>query len=467
MNTILFSLALILAVCAFAPFLASLVPGRAVPEVVFLVFAGAILGAHGLKVINTSSVALSLVSDLGLGFLFLKAGYEIDPRELVGHSGRVAAASWVASLAVGSALVPLFANLGLSDPAAWMALAIAMTTTAYGTLAPILRDRGLTETRVGRIVTVHGAFGELLPVIAMSFLLSSRSTTRTLASFAVFGLIALLVLGLSAKAKYVGARFWRFLVNDVGHASQPLLRMVSAVLVLLLLAVTYFDFDAVLGAFAAGFILRALFPEGNEQMEEKIDIISNGFFQPAFFVISGAGIDLAAATQNLPLLFGFMGALVLVRGVMVALSLRLDPGTRDLGWRELVSVAAYCTMALPLVVAVTSVAVEGGVMASQSASVLVTAAALTVLVIPVLTSFVRVADEADVAAAVLEVAHGEGSLREVVEGHSRAYQERQRVFREQRRLGRSRGLQISSADYLAGRGRASRAEGHRPQSPQE
>ncbi|WP_077597608.1 cation:proton antiporter [Olsenella urininfantis] len=289
MNSILFSLFVILSVTTLAPFLASLVHGRAVPEVVFLVFAGAILGSHGMGVINTSSAALVLVGDLGLGFLFLKAGYEIDPRDLVGHAGRVAGASWLASFAVGSALVPLFANLGVSEPASWIALSIAMTTTAYGTLAPILRDRGLTDTRVGRIITVHGAMGELLPVVAMSFLLSSRSLEGTLVSFAIFGLVCLLVLGFSKRVKRIGARFWSFLVNDVGHASQPLLRMVSAILVLLLLAASYFDFDIVLGAFAAGFILRALFPEGNEDMEEHIDVISNGFFQPAFFVISGAG----------------------------------------------------------------------------------------------------------------------------------------------------------------------------------
>lgn len=452
MNSILFSLFVILSVTTLAPFLASLVHGRAVPEVVFLVFAGAILGSHGMGVINTSSAALVLVGDLGLGFLFLKAGYEIDPRDLVGHAGRVAGASWLASFAVGSALVPLFANLGVSEPASWIALSIAMTTTAYGTLAPILRDRGLTDTRVGRIITVHGAMGELLPVVAMSFLLSSRSLEGTLVSFAIFGLVCLLVLGFSKRVKRIGPRFWSFLVNDVGHASQPLLRMVSAILVLLLLAASYFDFDIVLGAFAAGFILRALFPEGNEDMEEHIDVISNGFFQPAFFVISGAGIDLAAAAQNLPLLFGFIAALILVRGVMVALSLHLDPKTRDLGWRELFSIAAYCAMALPLVVAVTSESVEAGVMSSQNASVLVTAAALSVLVIPVITSLVRVVDEADAVGAVLEVTRHEASLQEVVEEHREAYRQREHDFLEQRRRQRREGLQLTSADYLARKG---------------
>lgn len=51
---------------------------------------------------------------------------------------------------------------------------------------------------------------------------------------------------------------------------------------------------------------------------------------------------------------------------------------------------AYCVMALPLVVAITQIVVDAGAMTSQDASVLVTAGAITVLVVPVLTSLVRV-----------------------------------------------------------------------------
>ena len=93
METTLLSLFVILVVTAIAPFLASLVPGRAVPEVVFLVFAGALLGPYGANLVGNEELAMQTLSDLGLGFLFLMAGYEIDPRELLGHQGRVASAS--------------------------------------------------------------------------------------------------------------------------------------------------------------------------------------------------------------------------------------------------------------------------------------------------------------------------------------------------------------------------------------
>ncbi|WP_077597609.1 hypothetical protein [Olsenella urininfantis] len=91
-------------------------------------------------------------------------------------------------------------------------------------------------------------------------------------------------------------------------------------------------------------------------------------------------------------------------------------------------------------------------MSSQNASVLVTAAALSVLVIPVITSLVRVVDEADAVGAVLEVTRHEASLQEVVEEHREAYRQREHDFLEQRRRQRREGLQLTSADYLARKG---------------
>lgn len=53
-------------------------------------------------------------------------------------------------------------GLGLST-AGTAAFAIALTTTAYGTLVPIMRDRQLAGTAVGAVIESYGAMGELLP----------------------------------------------------------------------------------------------------------------------------------------------------------------------------------------------------------------------------------------------------------------------------------------------------------------
>lgn len=50
-------------------------------------------------------------------------------------------------------------------------MAILLSTTALGTLMPILRERELTGTKVGDAVIAYGTWGELGPILAMAILL--------------------------------------------------------------------------------------------------------------------------------------------------------------------------------------------------------------------------------------------------------------------------------------------------------
>ena len=448
----LFSLSVTMLVAALAPFAASLVPGRAIPEVVFLVFAGALLGPYGADVIRTSGGALSLVSELGMAFLFLMAGYEIKPSELVGTMGRHASICWGISLAAAIALVSL-TGFSRFTGMAGIAFAIMLTTTAYGTLAPIMRARDLTNTSVGRAVTAYGATGEVLPVITVALMLSTRSLLVTVVVLVVFMLVCVRIAHLSTSTARIGARFRDFVRSSAGASTQTPLRLVVLLLVFLLFLAEVAGFDSVLGAFAAGFVLRVFFPDGSDELETRLEAIGNGFLIPAFFVISGAGIDLSAALADSGLLFLFIGLLIAVRGVSVVISLRVNPETRTMEPQERFVTTAYCVMALPLVVAITQIVVDAGAMTSQDASVLVTAGAITVLVVPVLTSLVRVTAPAHPVHALSSIVSGEESANEALERQRRAMQTSRRRFeaaraRRRRELGRT----LSSAEFIARHG---------------
>ena len=448
----LLSLSVTMLVAALAPFVASLVPGRAIPEVVFLVFAGALLGPYGADVIRTSGGALSLVSELGMAFLFLMAGYEIKPSELVGTMGRHASICWGISLAAAIALVSL-TGFSRFTGMAGIAFAIMLTTAAYGTLAPIMRARDLTNTSVGRAVTAYGATGEVLPVIAVALMLSTRSLLVTVIVLVVFMLVCVRIAHLSTSTARIGARFRDFVRSSAGATTQTPLRLVVLLLVFLLFLAEVAGFDSVLGAFAAGFVLRVFFPDGSDELETRLEAIGNGFLIPAFFVISGAGIDLSAALADPGLLFLFIGLLIAVRGVSVAVSLRVNPETRMMEPQERFVTTAYCVMALPLVVAITQIVVDAGAMTSQDASVLVTAGAITVLVVPVLTSLVRVTAPAHPVHALSSIVSGEESANEALERQRRAMQTSRRRFEAARaRRRRDLGRTLSSAEYIARHG---------------
>lgn len=140
----LVSLTIIMAVAAVSPIVAQLIPGRFIPQTVLLLVTGAALGPYGLGVIEVND-AVKLLSELGMAFLFLLAGYEIDPKRLAGHQGKVGLVTWIITLGLAGlvvTLLPFFAKQGING----IATVIALTTTALGTLMPILKERNLEGT---------------------------------------------------------------------------------------------------------------------------------------------------------------------------------------------------------------------------------------------------------------------------------------------------------------------------------
>ena len=155
----------------------------------------------------------------------------------------------------------------------------------------------------------------------------------------------------------------------------------------LLLVVT-----GVLGAFAAGFILRRAVPAGDERLEKKLEGLGYGFLIPIFFVTSGMAIDVEAVAQAPFLLGAFFVLLILVRGLPVFVASRLErtpDGARVFDTREQLQIALYSATGLPLIVAVTGVAVAADQMSNASASILVAAGAVTVLLLPMIAGLLR------------------------------------------------------------------------------
>jgi Kef-type K+ transport system membrane component KefB len=78
------SLLVVTLVAALTPMIVAAIPGPGIPQVVILILAGILIGPHGLGLADTTGI--QLLSNVGLGFLFLLAGYELDPRLLRAHA---------------------------------------------------------------------------------------------------------------------------------------------------------------------------------------------------------------------------------------------------------------------------------------------------------------------------------------------------------------------------------------------
>ena len=367
------SLVVIAAIAAFVPLVVGLFRIK-VAEVVLLLGAGILFGPEVLGWITVDE-SIDLLSELGLGMLFFLAGMELEERAVRGQSGRLAAAGWFLSLGVASlAALAMTAAGSIHDT---VGVAIALTSTALGTLLPMLRDRGELSTRFGTFFMGAGAWGEFGPIIAISVLLGTKSSFVAILSLVGFGVVAFALATLPSR--FAGDRVRAILARGHHTTSQTALRFTMLLLILLLALAGSFGLDVVLGAFIAGIIVRRFSPPSEEStLQVRIEAIGFGFLIPLFFVVSGANLDIASIIENPVPMIRFFVYIFIARGVVQYLLYRRAIPDR----RERARFSLFVATGLPIIVAVTTIEVEAGVMLPQNAAALVGAGALTVLVFP-------------------------------------------------------------------------------------
>ena len=96
-------------------------------------------------------------------FLMFLAGYEIDFARIKGRPLRLSVLGWLISLVLAVGVALLLA----SSEEVGLVVGLAMTTTALGTILPILRDSGQAATPFGMRVLAVGAVGEFRQVATL------------------------------------------------------------------------------------------------------------------------------------------------------------------------------------------------------------------------------------------------------------------------------------------------------------
>ena len=358
-------------VSALAPVISSLIPGIRVPQVVLLILGGILIGPVGLGV--EVSPAIQLISNVGLGFVFLLAGFEIDPTMLLARAGKLALWAWLISVVLGAALVGALAWIGFVH--AFVPVALALTTTALGTVLPILREHGLLDRPFGRYFLATGAIGELFPILAIAIFLGVNSRLSALLSILV---IALIAVALAASQRMLhGRRLATIVSQGADTTGQTTLRFAILLLLGLLVLAGEFGLDVVLGAFLAGMVLRRWAPAEMHSFEGKLDAIGYGFFIPVFFISAGMGVDLQSILDAPARLLVFLALLLVVRGLPVLVVYR-----RALAPRERTQLLLCTATTLPLIVALTQIGLANGTMLPENAAALVGAGVLSVLFFP-------------------------------------------------------------------------------------
>jgi Kef-type K+ transport system membrane component KefB len=189
------------------------------------------------------------------------------------------------------------------------------------------------------------------------------------------------VLAAVLAVRSVG-RGWSTLERNLETSGQLGIRIAVLMVFALAALAASLGLDLLLGGFVAGVIVR-LALKGHEVrlFESKLIAVGYGFFIPFFFVVSGVKFDLDALVDdpvNLLKLPLFLALFLVVRGAPALLLYR-----NKLDSRDRVALAIFSSTELPMVVAITTIAIERGHMRSATAASLIGAAILSTTIFPI------------------------------------------------------------------------------------
>jgi Kef-type K+ transport system membrane component KefB len=350
----------IVTVAALAAITVALVPKRFAPPVVVLeLVLGILIGPDVFGIAHIDGFT-EFFSNLGLGMLFFFAGYEIDFERIRGRPLVLGAWGWVISVGLAFGIGGILAGAGVI--VSFLYTGAAMATTAIGTLIPILRDNGELKTRFGTYLLAAGGAGEFGPILLATLFFSAENPLHEAAILVAFVLLALAVALISVR---VAGRTWPALERTFEASSQLAVRVTVVLVFGLVLLASNLGLDVLLGGFLAGLITRmALKGQELTVFESKLTAVGFGFFVPFFFVTSGIAFDLAAlgSAEALGKLVLFFFLFLIVRGTPALLLYR-----GVLGARDRLALAFYSATELPLVVAITTIAIDTNHMRPWSA----------------------------------------------------------------------------------------------------
>src|SRR5215469_16490169 len=377
------NLVAVLAVAVTVPLVLAAVPRVPVPGPVLEIVAGIVLGPAVLDLVQPDQ-AVRLLSTIGLAFLLFLAGLEIDVRHFRGPRARLA------GLALGLSVV-LALIIGIALHAAGVVespllIGIILIATSLGMIIPILKDAGVADLPVGQFAIAGASLGEVSSVVLLSLFFSGRATALGPKLLLLSLLGVLVVLVVIATLRIERSMWITAMLDRLADTSAQIRIRLSMLLVGLGAVATHLGFEAILGAFIAGAILRLVDTDAEHKhplFYPKLDAIGYGFLIPVFFVTSGLTFNLsvlfssAATVLRVPL---FLLALLVVRGLPAVLYRSALPSVR-----EVAAVGLLQATSLPFIVAATTIGLQLQAIRPANAAALVAAGLFSVIIFPVIS----------------------------------------------------------------------------------
>jgi Kef-type K+ transport system membrane component KefB/nucleotide-binding universal stress UspA family protein len=262
------------------------------PGLVGLLVAGVILGQNGLKLLDSESETIKLLSDIGKVYLMFVAGLEIDLGQFKKTRNRsigFGIFTFIVPMIAGILVGRLF-NFGWNASVLIGSLLASHTLLAYPIVSRLgmVTNEAVTVTIGATIFTDTGALLVLAVCVGIH-----------LGNFTAFNLVTLL-LGLAIYSfvvlfgfDWAGKEFFR----RSGDAEGNQFLFILLALFVASVGAQAIGVEKIVGAFLAGLAVNDVL--GNSPVKEKVEFVGSVLFIPCFFVDMGLLINIPAFVKTL------------------------------------------------------------------------------------------------------------------------------------------------------------------------
>ena len=301
-------------------------------------------------------------ADLGVFFLVLYVGIDMQPRELSRHSGAPLA------VAAGGLALPLAAGFGFgwlmlpdtpAKPALALLIAVALSISAVPVAAKIFMDLGLLHHRIGRTVVSAAIFDDLLGLVLLALLTAFVETGHLPDASALLWLLLKVAIFFAITVSfsivvYRPAARWLGRLHSISARFSALLVVGLSFAVLAEVLGLHF----ILGAFMAGlfFERRRVGRHAYREIRETVNRVTSGFLGPIFFATIGLAFE-PAAIAAVPV---FVAALILIGCFGKFFGAGLPVLAAGYGWCESAAVGVGMSGRGVVTIIVASIALQSG-----------------------------------------------------------------------------------------------------------
>jgi Kef-type K+ transport system membrane component KefB len=280
------------------------------PEVIGQILTGIILGLPFFSGILSGnfSANIELLSQLGIVFLLLLAGMEINIKRLekLGKDEFL--------IALMSAVIPFILGywgirlLGY-DWLVAIVVGASLSITAEGTTLKVLMDLNQLNTKIGTIILGAGIIDDILEVLllAMVLIIAENPAEKTV-SVETIMFFPIMIVGFIAVClllfKFV-PKFMRYIQKE--HSRVANFSMVIFLGIGVAAISQLFGLGHIIGAFIAGVLIHWVNKEKQEELDivEELRVMTFAFIIPFFFIYIGLHFDIMSIIQN-PLMVLFV-----------------------------------------------------------------------------------------------------------------------------------------------------------------